>query len=118
MRTMIFGKYTLSARAESNKTVTRCGCVESTDTSALRSAEINRKKHPPHLSVQGMHYINFYAAFFSALCRASDSLAYLEHRDSGDRETCGNEQLIERECAGRDVKLLYYLETFLFAAAR
>ena len=56
--------------------------------------------------------------FFSALCRASDSLAYLEHRDSGDRETCGNEQLIELECAGRDVKLLYYLETFLFAAAR
>ena len=75
-------------------------------------------KHPPHLSVQGMHYINFYAAFFSALCRASDSLAYLEHRDSGDRETCGNEQLIELECAGRDVKLLYYLEAFLFAAAR
>lgn len=57
MRTMISGKYTLSARAESNKTVTRCGCVESTDTSALRSAEINRKKHPPHLSVQGMHHI-------------------------------------------------------------
>ena len=75
-------------------------------------------KHPPHLSVQGMHYINFYAAFFSALCRASDSLAYLEHRDSGDRETCGNEQLIELECAGRDVKLLYYLVAFLFAAAR
>ena len=75
-------------------------------------------KHPPHLSVQGMHYINFYAAFFSALCRASDSLAYLEHRDSGDRETFGNEQLIELECAGRDVKLLYYLEAFLFAAAR
>ena len=120
MRTMIFGKYTLSARAESNKTVTRCGCVESTDTSALRSAEINRKKHPPHLSVQGMHYIKFLRSFlfFSALCRASDSLAYLEHRDSGDRETCGNEQLIELECAGRDVNLLYYLETFLFAAAR
>lgn len=75
-------------------------------------------KHPPHLSVQGMHYINFYAAFFSALCRASDSLAYLEHRDSGDRETCGNEQLVELECARRDVNLLYYLETFLFAAAR
>lgn len=75
-------------------------------------------KHPPYLSVQGMHYINFYAAFFSALCRASDSLAYLEHRDSGDRETCGNEQLVELECAGRDVNLLYYLETFLFAAAR
>lgn len=75
-------------------------------------------KHPPHLSVQGMHYINFYAAFFSALCRASDSLAYLEHRNSGDRETCGNEQLVELECAGRDVNLLYYLETFLFAAAR
>lgn len=75
-------------------------------------------KHPPHLSMQGMHYINFYAAFFSALCRASDSLAYLEHRDSGDRETCGNEQLVELECTGRDVKLLYYLEAFLFAAAR
>lgn len=75
MRTMISGKYTLSARAESNKTVTRCGCVESTDTSALRSAEINRKKHPPHLSVQGMHYIKFYAAFFSFLRSAARPIA-------------------------------------------
>ena len=86
MRTMIFGKYTLSARAESNKTVTRCGCVESTDTSALRSAEINRKKHPPHLSVQGMPYINFYAAFFSFL-RSAARLIALPISNTGIVET-------------------------------
>lgn len=32
-------------------------------------------KHPPHLSVQGMHYINFYAAFFSFLPSAARLIA-------------------------------------------
>lgn len=67
-----------------------------------------------------MHYINFYAAFFSFL-RSAARLIALPISNTGIVETerpAGNEQLIELECAGRDVKLLYYLEAFLFAAAR
>ncbi len=43
-------------------------------------------KHPPHLSVQGMHYINFYAAFFSFL-RSAARLIALPISNTGIVET-------------------------------